>query len=170
MLNFDLLLSFINFERIKNNFIYFSHFWGLWGEPFHGTHSRCFTKSIQPALSRGDFPASTHRIESWMKDFHLVTHEMGKIEMKRKFRNSKIRRNVDRISIYADIILKSFYCSTKVQLSKSLLCDVEREKGRNLCGATAMKGELIVVLCTQNKFNIIRFIIITSCQHKVYLS
>jgi hypothetical protein len=46
----------------------------------------------------------------------------------------------------------------------------EEERERNLCGATAMKGKLIVVLCTQNKFNIIRFIIITSCQHKVYLS
>lgn len=84
-----------------------------------------------------------------------------------KFRDTAY---VDVISIFADIILKSFYCSAKVQLWKSLLCDMERELGRNLYGATAMKGKLIVVLCTQNKFNIIRFIIITSCQHKVYLS
>jgi hypothetical protein len=59
---------------------------------FDCTHSDVSRKSIQPALSRGDFPLQPTVSRSWMKDFHLVTHEMEKIEMKRKFRNSKIWR------------------------------------------------------------------------------
>lgn len=82
----------------------------------------------------------------------------GKLKWKE---NSEIPRYgvcVDRISIYADIILKSFYFSAKVQLSKSLLWDVEGGKGWSLCGATELKGSLSLFYV--HKINLILFVLL----------
>lgn len=104
------------------------------------------------------FSSSTHRIEELNEGFSSRYTWDGKNWNEKKIPKFQDMAYVDRISIYADIILKSFYCSAKVQLSKSLLCDVERGRGRNLCGATELKGSLSLFYV--HKINLILFVLL----------
>lgn len=158
---------------------------GADAEPFHfhQTHSDALSplNPFKPLL-KGKEISTTHRIECRKKDFPLGSHEDGEEKSKWKLQIPRWYTACvgSYFHIYADILLNLFTAQRKFNFRNRYVSSVEQCTmvlwGR--CGECGDEAErqrfwrvsLSFVLCTQNKFNIIRFIIITSWQHKVYLS